>query len=144
LLLVAVIAAGASALAWMLYVGGSSGEGTTNRRANVNANQRPRTSPTPTVATPTPTPAVDATNSNIASPSPSIVAANLPFDPTRVAGEIGKTLEGWTESTRDHDLDAHLDYYAPRLETFYRQSNADRSLCGRGCERLSSNTMIWT
>lgn len=129
LLLVAVIAAGASALAWMLYIGGNSGgSATTNRRASTNTNQRPRPSPTPTVATPTPTPTVDATNANLASPSPSVTPASLLFDATRVAGEIGETLEGWTETTRDHDLDGHLDYYAPQLEAFYRQPNADRSV----------------
>lgn len=131
LLLVAIIAAGASGLAWMLYVGSNSGGmATTNRRANTNTNQRPRPSPTPTLATPTPTPTVDATNTNLASPdpSPSGLPANLPFDPTRVAGEIGETLEGWTESTRDHDIDSHMDYYAPQLENFYRQPNADRSV----------------
>lgn len=131
LLLVAVIAAGASAMAWMLYVGGNSGSGAaTNRRANTNANQRPRSTPTPTVATPTPTATVDVMNANLASPapSPSATPANLPFDPTRVAGEVGETLEGWAESTRDHDLDDHMDYYAPQLESFYRQPNADRSV----------------
>jgi len=130
LLLVAVIAAGASALAWMLYVGGNSGDSaaTTNRRANANTNQRPRTSPTPGVATPTPTVEMANTNLALPTPLPSATPANLAFDPNRVAGEVGKTLEGWTESTRDHDLDAHMDYYATQLEAFYRQPNADRSV----------------
>ncbi len=135
LTLIAVVAAGLSALAWLLWMGGNTG--VNNRNVNRNVNVRPRATPTPRVeATPTPTPTFDPANVNgeIVVPSPDGnvngepafgATGNLPFDPASVANQVQATINGWVETTRDRDLDGQMNYYAPELENFYRQPRAD-------------------
>ena len=75
------------------------------------------------------TPAPAAPNVNAATP------AATPVDVAKVKREVAEALEGWAESTRERDLDAHMSHYAGTLETFYRRQNvpaaqvrADRAL----------------
>jgi ketosteroid isomerase-like protein len=43
-----------------------------------------------------------------------------------VRKEVTEVLDGWADTTRDRDLDAHLGFYADTLETYYnnRQTSA--------------------
>jgi serine/threonine protein kinase/ketosteroid isomerase-like protein len=75
-------------------------------RRTVAVNARP----SPTTATPTP---------NFASPTPT----PTPVDVAEVSKEVGDALEGWADSTRERDIEAHMSHYADRLETYYRKQN---------------------
>jgi len=44
-------------------------------------------------------------------------------DVAEVSKDVGDALKGWVESTRERDLQAHMSYYADRLETFYKKQN---------------------
>jgi flagellar hook protein FlgE len=55
-------------------------------------------------------------------------------DTTEVIKEVADALEEWADSTRERDLDAHMNCYADTLETYYKKQNvpsaqvrADRS-----------------
>jgi eukaryotic-like serine/threonine-protein kinase len=44
-------------------------------------------------------------------------------DPEAARREVSRALEGWVESTRARDLNAHASFYADTLETFYQRQN---------------------
>jgi ketosteroid isomerase-like protein len=46
-----------------------------------------------------------------------------PIDATTVRKEVKEVLDGWADTTRDRDLDEHMSFYAPSLETFYNARN---------------------
>jgi serine/threonine protein kinase len=43
--------------------------------------------------------------------------------PPNVANEVSATLEQWAQAMRDHDLEKHLSFYAPNLDTYYKRSS---------------------
>jgi ketosteroid isomerase-like protein len=46
-----------------------------------------------------------------------------PVDARAVRREVEQALDGWAQSTRDRDLNAHARFYADTLETFYQRQN---------------------
>jgi ketosteroid isomerase-like protein len=81
-----------------------------NNRAfgNVNANvmANANVSPSPSL-TPSPT------------PSPTLAPENV----AAIKEQVAATLKGWAASTRARDIDAHMNYYAEQLDTYYNARN---------------------
>jgi ketosteroid isomerase-like protein len=73
-----------------------------SNRANVNGNSR---------STPT--------------PAPSPTAA--PIDVAAVAGQVTSALNGWAAATTARDINAHMNYYADTLDTYYNAKNVGSS-----------------
>ena len=46
-------------------------------------------------------------------------------DMTLITGEVGTALNGWVNTLRDHDLEAHLRYYDTRLDAYYGKTNVN-------------------
>jgi ketosteroid isomerase-like protein len=67
-----------------------------NANVNANANANTRPSPTPALS---PTPA--------------------PVDSVAVASQVTSTLNGWAAATTARNLNAHMNYYADTLDTYY-------------------------
>ncbi len=44
---------------------------------------------------------------------------NPKVDESAVRKDVRKALDGWADSTHDRDLDAHMEFYADTLDTFY-------------------------
>jgi ketosteroid isomerase-like protein len=79
-----------------------NGNALNGNKPNANANSLP---------TPTPTPSPTAT----------------PVDTRAVAGQVTSTLNGWASATTARDLDAHMNYYADTLDTYYNARNISSS-----------------
>jgi ketosteroid isomerase-like protein len=75
-------------------------------------------------ARPKASPNVTASPSTLPGPSP---ASSPAVDPAAARREVLKALDGWTETMREGDLDAHMAYYADVLHTYYLQSNYSKS-----------------
>lgn len=64
-----------------------------------------------------------------ASQQPTAAAAPTPaveeesYNPAAVERGVRSCLNGWVAATRAHDLNAHMSFYAPALNFYYRLSN---------------------
>ncbi|MCI0487310.1 MAG: protein kinase [Blastocatellia bacterium] len=56
-------------------------------------------------------------------------------DTSSLQAEVLDTIEGWAAATRAHDLDAHISYYAPVLDTYYNRKSVSRNLVRADRER---------
>lgn len=71
-------------------------------------------------------------NANVI-PSPSLTPSPTPtptLAPENVAAikeQVTATLNGWAASTRARDIDAHMNYYAEQLDTYYNARNVSAS-----------------
>jgi eukaryotic-like serine/threonine-protein kinase len=50
-----------------------------------------------------------------------------PADAATVKKEVASALEGWADSLRERDINAHMGFYADTLETFYNKQNVSAS-----------------
>jgi ketosteroid isomerase-like protein len=66
-------------------------------------------------------PNANANSRTTPTPAPSPTAA--PVDTAAVAGQVTSTLNGWAAATTARDLDAHMNYYADTLDTYYNAKN---------------------
>lgn len=48
-------------------------------------------------------------------------------DTFALESEIKNALDGWTQTLVNRDFEGHLNYYADRLDTYYKRNNADIS-----------------
>ncbi|HYY96824.1 MAG TPA: protein kinase [Pyrinomonadaceae bacterium] len=48
-------------------------------------------------------------------------------DAATVKKEVASALEGWADSLRERDINAHMSFYADTLETFYNRQNVPAS-----------------
>ncbi|HLM54498.1 MAG TPA: protein kinase [Pyrinomonadaceae bacterium] len=101
----------------------------------VATNTRPRPTPLPRLQTPTPS----STPTPTPTPSPTPLTARQ-IEEAR--NGVGDALKGWADSTRDRDIDAHMRFYADRLEFYYSrgmpasQVRADRESAFRRYEDI--------
>jgi hypothetical protein len=70
--------------------------------------------------------------SNTASGTP----VSLPKDASLVKREVNKALNGWVETLLSHNLDSHLQFYADRLDGYFRKTNVDVSYVRNDNARL--------
>lgn len=91
----------------------SSSNNNSSRLAN-NGNSRP----TPTAVSPTP--------------------VQPPVDAAGVAGQVSSALNGWAAATSARDIDAHMNYYADTLDTYYNAKNISASRVRADRERAFS------
>lgn len=77
------------------------------------------------VSTPNATPS--ATPLQTATPMTTPTATPTPADTSAVRREVMNTLNGWVETMRAGNLDAHMGYYANTLHTYYLKSNVSSS-----------------
>lgn len=87
------------------------------RLANINQNTQPNINRSPARPTPTPT----------LSPTPTPTPTISPADAAAVRNQVTQTLQGWADSTNDRDINAHMNYYADTLETYYLTNNVSAS-----------------
>ena len=66
--------------------------------------------------------AIDRNNIALIQTAETSAGADIPSDPNDPRNEARMALEGWAQATRVHDLDGHLSYYAPTLDTYYKSS----------------------
>jgi hypothetical protein len=102
--------------AWLLLrdnTGGGNENTTPPTNLNsppTNTNTPPGPSPTPTpFATPSATPVLTPT----ASPTPPVT------DAATARREVSSALNGWRQTMINPSVDAHMEYYAPVLHTYY-------------------------
>jgi serine/threonine protein kinase len=114
-----VVAAGAGAGVWLWQMKGGAGESNRNI-AQANANQiiSPPVNRSKTVIQTLP---------NANSSPPDITPYTPPADEAGLKREIADTLNGWAAASRAHDLDAHMSYFAPLLDTYYNAKNVPSS-----------------
>ena len=113
LILIALAGVGA----WFLFKGDKT-QGPTETQSNRNQDTKP-----PSVNDNNKT---DQANAN-ASPDTKVSPKPPPVDIAAVRNEVTAVLNGWTSSSRAHDLDAHMNYYADTLDTYYNASNVSSS-----------------
>jgi len=113
LILIALAGVGA----WFLFKGDKT-QGPTETELNRNQDTKP-----PGVNDNNKT---DQANVN-ASPNTQVSPRPPPVDTAAVRDEVTAVLNGWTSSSRAHDLDAHMNYYADTLDTYYNASNVSSS-----------------
>jgi ketosteroid isomerase-like protein len=90
-----------------------------NRPAN-NVNSQGNNTPngnTPNVNKP------NANGNTRATPTPTPSPTAAPVDTSAVAGQVTSTLNGWASATTARDIDAHMNYYAETLDTYYNAKN---------------------
>jgi eukaryotic-like serine/threonine-protein kinase len=130
--LVVIVLAAAGVAFWMLNQQTSEPANQNIARANENRNET-------AVANRSSLPPA----SQNANTSPTvIVPPELVADLEAVKEEVTDTLNGWAEALNDHDLDAHMEYFAPTLATYYNAQNVSadkvRADLERAFERYSS------
>ncbi|HEV7858898.1 MAG TPA: hypothetical protein VGO91_09740 [Pyrinomonadaceae bacterium] len=94
-----------------------------NRPAN---NGNTQINNTPNVNTPNASKANTNANTNgnsRATPTPAPSPTASPVNTAAVAGQVTSTLNGWAAATTARDLDAHMNYYADTLDTYYNAKN---------------------
>lgn len=70
----------------------------------------------------------NSNNSNARpSPSPAASPTASPVDATAVASQVTSALNGWAAATTARDIDAHMNYYADTLDTYYNARNVSSS-----------------
>jgi hypothetical protein len=55
--------------------------------------------------------------------TPAVVTPSPSFNSLELVQEVRAVLHGWAATSRSHDLNAHMSYYAPTLDTYYRLNN---------------------
>jgi serine/threonine protein kinase len=58
---------------------------------------------------------------------PPVVSKPIPIESSSVTEEVKATLDGWAATTRSHDFDTHMTYYADILEIYYSRQNVSVS-----------------
>ncbi|MEW6208986.1 MAG: protein kinase [Acidobacteriota bacterium] len=112
-----VVAAGIGGGVWWWQMKGDAGESNRNI-AQANANQSlPVNRSKPAIQT--------IPNANTSPPD--ITPYTPPVGEASLKKEIADTLNGWAAASRAHDLDAHMDYFAPLLDTYYNAKNVPSS-----------------
>ena len=51
----------------------------------------------------------------------------IPQDTSAIENEVKTALEGWTQTLVNRDFDGHMQYYADRLDVYYKNKNVDYS-----------------
>lgn len=121
--------------AWLLLRDNNNSGGNTNTLPPTNnipgptggnVNARPTVVPTP-IASATPTP------QSTPQRTPQI------NDASTARTEVSNALNGWRQTMINPDVDAHMDYYADVLHTYYNARNADVSRVRANVARAFSN-----
>jgi ketosteroid isomerase-like protein len=68
---------------------------------------------------------VNGNSRSTPTPAPSPTAA--PVDVAAVAGQVTSALNGWAAATTARDINAHMNYYADTLDTYYNAKNVGSS-----------------
>ncbi len=129
-----IVAGGAGGGIWLWQRKGDQVESDNRNIAQANANQSspPVNRSKPAVQT--------IPNAN--SSPPDITPYTPPVDAASLKKEITDTLNGWAAASRARDLDAHMNYFAPTLDTYYNarnvSSNRARADIGRAFSIYSS------
>jgi ketosteroid isomerase-like protein len=68
-----------------------------------------------------------STNGQINANSLAPASTPTPVDTSAIRDQVVTTVNGWASATRARDIDAHMSYYADRLDVYYKASNVSSS-----------------